>query len=121
MDRIFFKRAQSHTRADMDNWITRIAAALCAAGSTGLFWMFGVFIAVPWREGRMLALTKTELQVVGIPLVIGFAVAWGALHIFAISDRAANPKVYATIRWVVILIAIAAVIGGKAWTDARIA
>ena len=105
----------------MDNWITRIAAALCAAGSTGLFWMFGVFIAVPWREGRMLALTKTELQVVGIPLVIGFAVAWGALHIFAISDRAANPKVYATIRWVVILIAIAVVIGGKAWTDARIA
>ena len=71
----------------MDNWITRIAAAHCTAGSTGLFWMFGVFIAVPWREGRMLALTKTELQVVGIPLVIGFAVAWGALHIFAISDR----------------------------------
>lgn len=105
----------------MDNWFIRIAAALCTAGSTALFWTFGVFIAVPWREGRLLSLARNELQVVGIPLVIGFAVAWGALHIFAISDRDANPKIYATIRWAVILIAIAAVIGGKAWTDARIA
>lgn len=104
----------------MDNWITRIAATLCAAGSTALFWTFGVFIAVPWHEGRMLALTLTELQVIGIPLVVGFAVAWGALHIFAISDRAANPKIFATIRWAVFLIAIAAVVGGKAWTEARI-
>lgn len=104
----------------MDNWITRIAAMLCAAGSAALFWTFGVFVAVPWRENRMLALTRTELQVVGIPLAIGLAVAWGALHILAISDRRENPKVYAAIRWVVTFVAIAAMLGGKAWTEARI-
>ena len=44
----------------MENWITRIVATLCATGSSGFFWMLGVFVAVPWREGRMLALERIE-------------------------------------------------------------
>jgi hypothetical protein len=105
----------------MENWITRAAAAICAAGSVALFWSFGMFLAVPWREGRMLALNAVELQVVGVPLVVGLAVGWGALHILAISDRATNPKLYATIRAGLLIAAVAAVMGGVAWTQARIA
>jgi hypothetical protein len=105
----------------MENWITRIAAAICAAGSVALFWSFGMFLAVPWREGRMLSLNAVELQVVGVPLVVGFAVGWGALHIFAIADRETNPKLYATIRTGLLIAAVAAIIGGMSWTQARIA
>ena len=54
----------------MENWITRIVATLCAAGSLALFWTLGVFIAVPWHEGRMLKLNGMELQLIGVPLVI---------------------------------------------------
>jgi hypothetical protein len=105
----------------VENWITRVVAMLCAAGSSALFWTLGVFVAVPWREGRMLALDRSELQLIGIPLLIGLAVAWGALHIFAIADRQANPKAYATIRALLIAASIAALIGGVSWTQARIA
>lgn len=105
----------------MENWITRFAAAICAAGSIALFWSFGMFAAVPWREGRMLQLNAVELQVVGIPLLVGLAVTWGALHIFAIADREANPKLYAAIRAALLIAAVAAAIGGAAWTQARIA
>ena len=63
----------------------------------------------------------TELQVIGIPLLIGLAVAWGALHIFAISDRHANPRVYLAIRLALLIVSLAAVMGGMAWTEARIA
>jgi hypothetical protein len=48
-------------------------------------------------------------------------VAWGALHIFSISDRGVNPKAYATIRAILVIASIAAVIGGILWTQARIA
>lgn len=105
----------------MENWITRIVAMLCVAGSTALFWTLGVFVAVPWREGRMLALNRIELQVIGVPLVVGIAVAWGALHIFSIADRANNPRIYATIRAALLIASIAAVVGGIAWTQARFA
>ena len=37
----------------------------------------------------MLALNAVELQVLGIPLIGGLLVAWGALHILALADRAA--------------------------------
>lgn len=105
----------------MENWITRLVAALCAAGGTALFWTFGMFLAVPWREERMLSLNMVELQVVGIPLLVGLLVTWGALHILAIADREANPKVFATIRLALFGSAIAATIGGIAWSQARIA
>jgi hypothetical protein len=105
----------------MENWITRAAAAICAAGSVALFWTFGMFLAVPWRENRMLSLNAVEFQVVGIPLVVGLAVGWGALHILAIADREANPKLYAVIRAGLLIAAVAAIIGGMSWTQARIA
>jgi hypothetical protein len=105
----------------VENWITRVVATLCAAGSTALFWTLGVFVVVPWHEGRMLSLDRIELQVIGIPLLLGLVVAWGALHIFAIADGEANPKAYATIRALLIAASIAAMIGGVLWTQARIA
>ena len=104
----------------LENWITRIVAVLCAAGSTGLFWTLGVFATVPWREGRMLALDRNEFQVIAVPLVMGLATAWGALHIFALADREANPLAYAVIRALLILASLGAVLGGTLWAQARI-
>jgi predicted anti-sigma-YlaC factor YlaD len=40
----------------------------------------------------MLSLNAVELQVLGIPLVAGLLVAWGALHILAMADRAATGR-----------------------------
>lgn len=105
----------------MENWITRLVAALCAAGSCALFWTFGMFLAVPWREGRMLSLNMVEAQVIGVPLLIGLAVAWGALHIAAIADRESNPKIYAVIRLALFIALVAAALGGAAWSQARMA
>lgn len=105
----------------MENWITRLVAALCAAGSCALFWTFGMFLAVPWREGRMLSLNIVEAQVIGGPLLVGLLVAWGTLHIAAIADREANPKTFATIRLALFIALVAAALGGAAWTQARIA
>ncbi len=105
----------------MENWITRFVAAVCAAGSIALFWTFGMFLAVPWREGRMLSLDAVEMQVVGAPPLIGLAVTWGALHILAISDREANPRAYAAMRTLLIIANIAAIFSGMSWSEARIA
>lgn len=104
----------------MENWITRIVAALCATGSSALFWTFGVFVVKPWREERLLTLHWAELQIIGGSLLLGMAVAWGALHIFALADRQANPRIYATIRAALVIASIAAVIGGILWVQARI-
>lgn len=105
----------------MENWLTRLVAALCAAGAIGLLWMFGVFVAIPWQQGRMLALASAELQLIIVPLAVGVAAAWGALHILAIADRRERPRLYQTLRALFIVAAIAAVLGGGAWTLARIA
>ena len=76
----------------MEKWIIRAVAAICAAGSTALFWTFGIFLSVPWRENRMLSLDRVEWQVLAIPLIVGLAVAWGALHILAMADRTGRPR-----------------------------
>ena len=104
----------------MENWLTRIAAALCAAGAIGLLWMFGVFVAAPWQQGRMLALSGAELQLIIVPLAVGVATACGALHLLAIADRHDRRVLYQTLRALLIFAAIAAVLGGSAWTLARI-
>lgn len=103
----------------MENWITRFVAAVCAAGSVTLFWTFGMFLAVPWRESRMLSLNATEIQVVWVPPLIGLAVLWGALHILAISDKETHPKVFATMRVALIVACIAAIFSGLSWTNTR--
>jgi hypothetical protein len=104
----------------VENWITRFVAILCAAGGIALLWMLGVFAAVPWHEGRMLSLNRSELQLIGVPLLVGIAACWGALHIVAIADRQDNPRTFATIRAVLFIASIAAVFGGISWTLARI-
>jgi hypothetical protein len=104
----------------MESWITRIAALLCAAGSSALFWFVGVFVVVPWRDGRMLKLSMSELQVMGVSLLAGMAVMWGALHLFSLADRSANPRVYAAVRAVVIALSVAALISGILWTQERL-
>ena len=105
----------------MEKWITRGAAAIVAAGSTAMFWTFGVFLAVPWRESRMLALNAVELQVLGIPLIGGLLVAWGALHILALADRAANPALYRSLCIALVIGSLLAVYGGMSWSSARLA
>jgi hypothetical protein len=105
----------------VENWITRIVATFCALGSAGLFWTLGVFVVVPWREGRMLALNGSEIQVIGLPLLLGLATAWGALHIFALADKGTNPKTYAVIRVLLVIGIATALFGGMAWTQARLA
>jgi hypothetical protein len=105
----------------MEKWITRGGAALCAAGSIALLWTFGIFVAVPWREGRMLALNSVELQVLGIPLLGGILVAWGALHILAIADRDSSPRLYLTLALALLAALLLAVSAGVSWSTARIA
>ena len=104
----------------MENWITRIVATLCATESTALFWTLGVFTAIPWYAGHMRKLSGAELQLIGVPLIVGSAVAWAALHIFAIADRENNPKTYATIRAVLITVSICSAISGASWAQVRI-
>ncbi|HRE69112.1 MULTISPECIES: hypothetical protein [unclassified Candidatus Accumulibacter] len=105
----------------MEKWITRSVALLCATGSVALFWTFGVFLAVPWGESRMLSLNSVEWQVLGIPLLIGMAVTWGALHILAIADREAHPRLYFASCVLLVIVSAMAVIGGMAWTADRAA
>jgi hypothetical protein len=103
----------------MENWIIRIAAALCAAGSSALFWALGAFIAVPWREGRLLALNAVELQLIGAPLLLGLAVAWGALHILAIADRDLHPRLYSAACALLLIASLGAASAGLAWAQLR--
>ena len=103
----------------MDNWISRIVGTFCALGSIGLFWTLGVFVVVPWRDGRMLALERGEMQVIGVALVLGIATLWGASRIFAAADQKENPKLYTVILIVLIIAAVAALISGVSWTLAQ--
>lgn len=105
----------------MDNWIARLVALLCTLGSLGLLWVFGVFVVVPWRAGRMLALNASEIQVLGVSLVFGTATLWGALRIFRVADHGVRPRLFATIRLLLILAALGAIAAGSQWTLARLA
>ena len=103
----------------MESWLTRIVALLCASGTAGLLWTFGVFVVVPWRHSRLLSLNAAEVQVLGVSLLLGLATAWGALHIFALADRASHPKCYAMTRILLIIAWLSALIGGIYWTLGR--
>jgi len=103
----------------MEKWITRSVAVLCAGGSTALFWIFGVFLAVPWRENRLLSPTPAELQLLGASVLIGLAVAWGALHILALVDGTSSPWRYRASGMLLLALSLGAVYGGMAWTSAR--
>lgn len=103
----------------MENWIIRIVASFCAAGSCALFWTLGAVVGVPWREGRMLALNAAEMQAIGAPLLLGLIVAWGALHVLAIADRALHPRFYAAACALLLFASLAAASAGLAWTQAH--
>ena len=103
----------------MENWITRLVAALFALGSTALFWVFGVFVVVPWRAGRMLALSGSELQILGASLLIGIAVGSCALHLLALGEKPTAPRRYAALRATLIAFMLAAIILGIRWTVQR--
>ncbi len=104
----------------VETWMTRIVGLLCASGSCGLFWTFGVFVVVPWHADRMLALNPSEIQVIGVALVLGSATLWGASRIFAAVDQQANPRTYAATRLLLAVAALASTVGGVSWTLARI-
>lgn len=104
----------------MEKWMIRGCAALCAGGSLALFWAFGVFLAVPWRENRLLALHTAELQLLAVALITALAVGWGALHVLAFSDRLERPRLYAASRLLLCLLAVLAGVAGVAWTTARL-
>lgn len=99
----------------MELWIIRLVALFCAAGSAGLLWVFGVFVVVPWRAGRMLALSSSELQILGIAADRGWRLA-GELSISLLLARRTNPKLYAVIRTLLMATLTAAAIGGITWT-----
>ena len=105
----------------MEAWLSRILGLLCAFGGWGLLWTFGAVFTVPWHEGRLLALNRAELQAVGVPLLIGVAVVWGAAHIFAIADRKERPSLYAWERAALLLAGLAAALAGGTWALARLA
>ena len=102
----------------MEKWITRSVALICAVGSTALFWTFGIFVAVPWRENRILSLNQVELQLIGIPLIAGVAVAWGALHLLAVAEG--GSRLYRASRIVLLLVSLLAICGGGMWSMERI-
>lgn len=105
----------------MEKWFIRGSAALCAIGSLALFWVFGVFLAVPWRDHRLLALQAAEMQLLAVALIAALAVGWGALHVLAFADRAERPRLYSACRLVLLLAAGLAVARGVAWTTVRLA
>lgn len=104
----------------MERWIIRSVALLCAAGGLGLFWAFGAFTAIPLRDGRVFAMTTTEMQLAGIPLVAGLLVAWGALHLLALGDRETAPRVFQAVRVVYAGTLVAACIAGAVWSTGRV-
>jgi len=103
----------------MERWIIRFVALMCLAGSAGLLWTFGVFVVVPWRAGRLLALSASELQVLAASLGFGIGVGTAALHLFALGEREAHPRRYALLRAVLIIALLAATASGVMWSLQR--
>lgn len=103
----------------MERWIIRFVALLCLAGSAGLLWTFGVFVVVPWRAGRLLALNASELQVLAASLGFGIGVGAAALHLFALGEKEAHPRRYAVLRAALILALSAATASGVLWSLQR--
>ncbi|HPP47140.1 MAG TPA: hypothetical protein PLF25_06515 [Accumulibacter sp.] len=105
----------------MEKWISRAVALLVALGGLALFWTFGVFVAVPWRESRLLSLSSIEMQILGVSLLAGIAVIWGAQHILALADAQDNARLFKILRAALFLASLLAVINGGLWTTARLA
>lgn len=108
----------------MERWITRAMALMCAAGCAGLWWTAAVFATLLWRGGAAMEsgrATSSALQVSGVALLFGVLTAWGALHLFALADRANRPRTYACTRVLLIVLWLAAASGGVWWMLGRLA
>jgi hypothetical protein len=105
----------------MEKWITRSMGVMVALGALGLFWTCGMLLAVIVEQGRLTSLSGTELQLIGISLLGGLAVAWGALHLFSLADRETSPRIYTATRIAMLLAALAAAGVGASWSLARVA
>jgi lysylphosphatidylglycerol synthetase-like protein (DUF2156 family) len=113
--------AEPPQELQMEKWITRAVATLVACGALGLFWTFGMFTAVPAQQGRLTALSGVEMQLIGIPLLIGLVVGWGTLHLFALADREERPRLYVATCITLLLAVVAAIYVGAQWGLARVA
>lgn len=100
---------------NIERWIIRFAAFCCACGAACLFWVFGVFIIVPWRADRMLALNASEIQLLGASLGFGLLTGWAALHLFALGEKETYPANYRFLRTLLIVTLCAALISGTLW------
>lgn len=100
---------------NIERWIIRFAAFCCACGSACLFWVFGVFVAAPWRTGRMLAINASEIQLLGASLVFGSLAAWTALHLFALGEKETCPPCYRFLRALLIAALFITIVSGVLW------
>ena len=99
----------------VETWIIRFVALLCAAGSAGLLWVFGVFVVVPGRAGRLLALTASEMQVLGASLLFGLLTGWAAIHLLALGEQDAHPRRYRLLRALLAATLAMAAVAGMLW------
>lgn len=104
----------------MEKWITRFVATMVAIGGLGLCWTFGMFTAVPLQQGRLLEISNVELQLMGGSALAALAVTWGAVHIFSLSEKDDNPRLFARLRIVVVLAALIAMYVGAQWSLAHV-
>ena len=100
---------------NVERWIIRFAAFCCACGSACLFWIFGVFITVPWQASRMLRLDAGEMQLLGASLVFGLLTAWTALHLLALGEKETHPARYRFLRGLLVAALFVAVASGALW------
>lgn len=104
----------------IERWIIRGVAALCAGGGLGLAWAFGVFLAIPLRDQRLLAMSRSEAQIIGIALVGLLFVAWGAQHLLAMADAKERPRTFRSLRAAYALTLAAAALSGAFWSLGRV-
>lgn len=104
----------------MEKWITRFVATMVVIGGLGLCWTFGMFTAVPVQQGRLLELSSVELQLMLGSALAALAVTWGGVHIFSLSEREDNPRLFGQLRISVVLLALVAMFVGARWSLALV-
>ena len=104
----------------MEKWITRFVATVVAIGGMGLCWTFSMFSSVPIRQGRLLELSNLEMQLMGGSALAALAVNWCAIHLFSLSEKEDNPRLYSGLRIAMVLAAVVAMYSGAQWSLARV-
>jgi hypothetical protein len=87
-----------------------------------MFWTFGIFLAVPWHESRMLALNSGRAASARHPADRRDCSSPGARCTFSrMADRTANPALYRSLCIALVIGSLLAVYGGMSWSSARLA